>query len=340
MDHTLRQQLAAQQAQLVLQNTKIDRLTELLEKTLTATTTTNTSGLASANTINGQVGQAAQTIQNTQVNITLRPWSSAEGQIYLPVSMLQAAFTENPKLIEYCGMEDSERVDAERAAPYVQEALVDLVKRAHAADPSSRNVYLNPRRSDQVLVYDEAWKVLTLVEAISALFDTVAGGINRIIFTDATRKQLTLGVQAAAAWVPSLYREEPEAYVKRAKPQMAAHLANTAPVSAAIGPAASARALARGPGRPAVVPAVRPAAQSPEEKRLTAEGAVYLLAQVQPKAATAEYLRQLAGAAGVPVDRVVQKLWEAGEDGLLGGEDSVLVGGLVALYDAAPGSSE
>jgi hypothetical protein len=145
--------------------------------------------------------------------------------------MLRAAFTENTHLVEYCQLSDEEKVDAERAAPYVVEALVDLVKRAHTSDPAARNVYLNPRRADQVMVFDEeSWKVLSLVEAIRALFDGVAENIHRIIVSDRDRVQLPLDIQAAASWVPNLYEDEPDVYAAKAKPQLSAHLANMRPV--------------------------------------------------------------------------------------------------------------
>jgi len=111
---------------------------------------------------------------------------------------------------------------------------MELVKRAHK-DPLSRNVYLNPKRADQVLVFVDSddvktWEVRPLLEAIRRIFDTVAGGIHRIIVTDAERAQLPFDVQSSASWIPNLYDDEPDKYVKEAKQPMAAHLANTRPV--------------------------------------------------------------------------------------------------------------
>ena len=144
----------------------------------------------------------------------------------ISAAMVRATFTENPRLVEYCHLTDNEKVDTERAVPYVMEALMDLVKRAHA-DISARNVYLNPKRADQVLVFDETtWKVLTLAEAIRALFDNVAGSIQRIIVTEKERAELPFEVQASAAWIPNLYDDEPDKYVAKAKAPMSAHLAN------------------------------------------------------------------------------------------------------------------
>ena len=161
-----------------------------------------------------------------------------EDRIHIPVELVRAAFTENPRLIEYCRMDDTERTDADKAAPYVLEALVDLIRRAHQ-DPIYRNVYLNPRRADQVMVCigskadsnlcgnDSRWEIRPLVEAIRLLFDGVADNLHKIIVTDQERTQLPFDVQGAASWVPNLYEEEPERFVNSGKAPMAAHLSNT-----------------------------------------------------------------------------------------------------------------
>jgi hypothetical protein len=246
MDHTLQRQLAEQSKEMADMRAQMNRLANLLEKQLSVVPVGGNQGPATSTTMNKTLVAGSATVNNgpvtnniTQIQqINIRPWSG-EDRVVIPVTMLRAAFTENPRLAEYCQLSDEDKVDAEKAAPYVMEALVDLVKRAHA-DPLARNVYLNPRRADQVLVFDEAtWRVLTLVEAIRTLFDGVAENIHRIIVTDAERGLLPLDVQAAASWVPNLYEEEPEKYVAKAKPQVSAHLANMAPVgigrSSAIG---------------------------------------------------------------------------------------------------------
>jgi hypothetical protein len=176
------------------------------------------------------------TTNNITQTINIRPWGRGPSDhVVIPASMLRAAFTENPRLAEYCSLTDEDKVDAEQAAPYVVEALVDLVKRAHA-DPAARNVYLNPRRADQVLVFDETtWKVLSLVEAIKAMFDSIAGSIHRIIVSDRERAELPFEVQASASWMPTLYKAEPEKFVAQARPQVAAHLTNMTPADAAAG---------------------------------------------------------------------------------------------------------
>ena len=88
-------------------------------------------------------------VTNNVTQIAIHPWAGKNG-VVIPVAMLHAAFDENPRLAEYCSFSDREKVDAELAAPYVLEALVDLVRRAHA-DPAARNIHMNPRRADQVM---------------------------------------------------------------------------------------------------------------------------------------------------------------------------------------------
>ena len=231
MEHTLQRQMQTLQDQ-------VGRLTQLMEKQLTVgpcTSIVNAEAVAGA----GHVTNIdARTTTNIQINVV---GFDREDRIRIPVSLVKAAFTENPRLIEYCRMNDDERTNADKAAPYVLEALVDLVRRAHK-DPVYRNIYLNPKRADQVMVClddderekpqrstPQRWEVRSLFEAIRLLFDGVAENLHRIVISDQDRAQLPFDVQSAASWVPNLYGDEPERFVKDGRAPMAAHLANTRP---------------------------------------------------------------------------------------------------------------
>jgi len=256
MDHTLQKQIAAlatqnatqseriatQSEQIATQSEQIAKLTTLMERMLL----TNTAFVpdTARETSNVRVGTVNAPLVHTvtnhiQVQQTvnylpgLRSFDS-EDRLIIPAALVKAAFTENPRLAAYCKLSDEEKTDAEAAAPYVLEALMELVKRAHK-DPLSRNVYLNPKRADQALVFvdsDEVktWEVRPLLEAIRRIFDTIAGGIHRVIVTDAERAQLPFDVQSSASWIPNLYDDEPDKYVKEAKQPMSAHLTNTRPL--------------------------------------------------------------------------------------------------------------
>ncbi len=230
-EHTLQQQIASmrieQQQQLAEQSAQIAELTALVRGQVATTAPACLQGSAAVTNVQNQ--HITQNIQNITTNITIRSWSSADDRIYIPASMLRAAFTDNPRLSEYCTFSDEQKTDAELAAPYVLEALMDLTRRAHA-DPTSRNVYLNPRRADQVMVFDEAaWRVLSLVDAIRGIFDGIAGNISRIIVTDSERSELPLHVQGSASWIPALYDFSPDSFIMQAKAPMSAHLQNTIP---------------------------------------------------------------------------------------------------------------
>jgi hypothetical protein len=195
-------------------------------------------GVGPQNVLNiGTVDARVVNMTNIITDVTVVSFDR-EGRIRVPVALVKAAFTENPRLVEYCRLSEDERVDADRAAPYVLEALVDLVRRAHR-DPVYRNIYLNPKRADQVMVCVEggregaegssrqSWEIRSLVEAIRLLFDGVADNLHKIIVTDQSRTQLPLDVQSAASWVPNLYEGAPERFVTSGRAPMAAHLANT-----------------------------------------------------------------------------------------------------------------
>lgn len=224
LDHTLQRQLAEQSAQ-------IAELTSLVKQLAT-------SQLALAAPAAQQIAQpinAPSTINNgpvTNTTITINAWDGNQ-RIGVELAQIMAAFADNTKLREYAKLGDHELTDPEIAPPYVTELLMDLTKRAHA-DPAARNVYLNPRRADQVLVHKKsgAWEVLPLLEATRLLFDGVAQGILRVSRTYEERKQLPLEAQNALSMAGMLYDDEPEEYVKRAKASMSAHLVNTAPTEA------------------------------------------------------------------------------------------------------------
>jgi hypothetical protein len=263
LEHTMQRQMQTLTAQNAALQAQVGRLADLMEKQLSITPPGGFGptqiGTLHANTVNaGSVTMTNQvdarhTTNNININIV---GFDRDDRIYIPVALVKAAFTENPRLIEYCRLSDDERVDAERAAPYVLEALVDLVRRAHR-DPVYRNIYLSPKRADQVMVcLDEErgppqrdrgqrgearlqdgqgpqkWEVRPLVEAIRLLFDGVAENLHKIIITDHDRAQLPFDVQSAASWVPNLYEDEPERFVKDGKAPMAAHFQNTRPLDA------------------------------------------------------------------------------------------------------------
>jgi hypothetical protein len=248
MDHTLQRQVASLQAQ-------VTELTTLLKGQLTlggssasptqpaqpAARPTKVASSVQVNTVNAPVTHSVTNHIQVQQTVNYLPGLrsfDSEDRLIVPAALVKAAFTENPRLAAYCKLSDEEKTDAETATPYVLEALMELVKRAHK-DPLSRNVYLNPKRADQALVFVDSddvktWEVRPLLEAIRRIFDTVAGGIHRVIVTDAERAQLPFDVQSSASWIPNLYDDEPDKYVKEAKQPMAAHLTNTRSISLAI----------------------------------------------------------------------------------------------------------
>lgn len=227
-EHTLQRQIAEQ-------NAKIDKLASLLERQLAI----GSQGAASPKTgiyagpagqINtGPVINVANIAQQNNTVIQINPWDG-EKRIAVDVGQIAAAFVENMRLKEYAGWPDHQLTDPELAPPYVTEFLMDLVRRGHA-DPSARNVYLNPRRADQVLVHLKTgqWEVLPLTEATRLLFDGVVKAAYQVMMTHAEMKLLPLEAQNAMSLAGMMYKDEPEEYVKRAKGPITAHLTNTAP---------------------------------------------------------------------------------------------------------------
>jgi hypothetical protein len=144
------------------------------------------------------------------VNLTLQPWEHPDQRIVISTTMLEAVFAESERLMEYCNLTDDQKTNADGAVPYVLEALMALVKRAHK-DPAARNICLNPKRADQVMVFDEMlWKVKPLTDAIYDIFDSVTSGIQRIIVTPKQCEQLSHEVQGTASYMRMLYKSSAE----------------------------------------------------------------------------------------------------------------------------------
>lgn len=223
MDRLLEHTLQKQNAELAA---KVDRLATLVERM-------SAMQLAPASP-DGR--QGAPVTANVQINnttaqtiIQIRPWDGGH-RIAVSATDVARAFAENTLLQEYASWGDHELADPEKAPQYVTELLMDLVKRGHA-DPAARNVYINPLRADQVLVHMKSgtWVVTSLAEATRQMFDGVVEAIHRIAGSYAELRALPVEAQNALAMAGMLYEEEPEAYVKRAKTPMAAHLSNTGP---------------------------------------------------------------------------------------------------------------
>jgi hypothetical protein len=226
MEHTLQRQLAEMREQM-------GKMATLLEQKLTLVPAAGGQLAAPGLQQNAIKAGDQATINtgtitnNTVINIT--PWDG-ERCISVGVKQVAAAFLENARLKEYSKLEEHQLTDPEIAPPYVTELLTDLARRAHA-DPAARNVYLNPKRADQVLVYlkTEKWEVRPLEEATRMLLDGVAASIHRITLSDAERRQLPLEAQNALSMAGLVYEDERDEYVKRAKGPLTAHLANTRP---------------------------------------------------------------------------------------------------------------
>jgi hypothetical protein len=243
MDHTLQRQMAEQKDRIDHMAAQNDRMVGLLERLLLGDQLAlapaqaprhQIAVAAAAQVHNGPVINNVDARQQTQVNapITVNisaPWNS-DRRLNLDIKDMIAAFAENPRLREFARLPDHQMADHEIGGPFVIELFMDLVRRAHA-DPTMRNVYLNPRRTDQVLVYHDGghWEVFPLPDSIRLLLDGVSEKIRPIILTPGLCGQLPLEAQNALAMAGMLYEETPDAYARRARGLMSAHLANMAP---------------------------------------------------------------------------------------------------------------
>jgi len=239
MEHTLQRQLAGMRAENADMRAQIAELATLLKTQLVCGPAVANSGTIHNGPVNhitvapivNQVNQV-QLVNQVQQRIAYIPWDG-ERRIDVSVAQMAAAFAENARLKEYVRFNDQERTNPDLAPPYVADILMDFVKRGHS-DPTSRNVYVNPRRADQALVHLKSgqWEVLSLQEATRMILDGIAQTIHRVVLSDEERKGLPSEAQNALSLAELMYSDEPDEYVKRTKAPMAAHLANTMPTLA------------------------------------------------------------------------------------------------------------
>jgi hypothetical protein len=246
IEHTLERQLAEHRqatdqlrAEVSAQAAHMAELTTLLKQQIvstsspTPTTATTLGAVTIQATDSGHVQAIVAPVTNISQTINIMPWDG-ERRIAVDVKQMAAALASSARLRDYACWPEHELTDPEKAPPYVAELFMDLVKRGHAA-PEARNIYLNPRRADQVLVHMKSgqWEVLSLAEATQLMFDGVAKSIHGVIMRNEERVQLPLEAQNALSLAEAMYWDEPDEYARRVRAPMSAHLTNTAPDVAA-----------------------------------------------------------------------------------------------------------
>lgn len=197
----------------------------------------STSIVGNANTVS--YVNNVNNMYNVVIDPPVRRWGTEEGRLLITPEMFIAAFERGTRLSEFSQTDYRDQSDPDKAAPYVVDSLVELVKRAHA-DSAAQNIHLNPNRADQVKVLGEVgWKILTLAEATRALFDEVEEEIGLVTRIDALLVALGAVVGESISNVRNVYNLDPGAFVDRARKQMAAHLANLTPAPDAPPPGAA-----------------------------------------------------------------------------------------------------
>ncbi len=121
----------------------------------------------------------------------------------------------------------SERLTAEEAAACQQgdakaisALLMEVLRQVHA-DPRERNIYLNPDRGDQALIFVlHQWELNTLHEAMRSIFERMVTELSRLP-TQSTQHMRTLAVGAKEG-----FYKKPGDVVHSSNSAMTAHLKN------------------------------------------------------------------------------------------------------------------
>jgi len=181
------------------------------------------------NTISNAVSNVSNVVSTVnQVNhIYITPWENNNRCISIDAGDIKEAFARNSRLREYARMNDADKSNSNKAPTYVAELMMELIKIKHE-DPTARNIYLNPARTNQVLVLmkNGTWDIKPLDEAIELLLSGVAIRLLELSIHD---KTLDLSERSAASMANLVYKENPESYIKKTRSSMSAHLANMRP---------------------------------------------------------------------------------------------------------------
>ena len=238
---------------------------------------------------------------NTNTNIvnvnhvTIAPWGSplqlTDADVELALSKIPGV-TDTPDLHE------------------VVATLMELVKRAHLSD-SSRNVYLNPKRSDQALARTPAgrWAALPLSEATATLFD----GATARIAAPARVPRNARNTQTLRATVPAHYQAERAGAVQMGLRPMEAHLANLVP--GGPGPLLITEVAPVDAAQPAAAPAAAPLKQEPTHvERLKAAIAQIPIRCSPSGALIADWIALASQTAGLTGRELLVALNDGGDD--------------------------
>lgn len=170
-------------------------------------------------------------VQNTCVNVAVTCWNVPGGPLppFTP-EFLTGVFAHE-ELRKFREMPMCDQMSPDIAPPYVLRSLLETVRSAHQ-DPAYRNVYLNPKRADQVLVCIDrggefCWEVREVAEATRVLFNAATERMTTVTTNHEARERLPKEFQDVVAWVPILYNYEPERYVEDSRKAMMALLENT-----------------------------------------------------------------------------------------------------------------
>jgi hypothetical protein len=207
-------------------NARLEAMTAMMQQMVLALAGVQGAGPAvPASVQHNNVQINAPVVTNNFVIQGLVPWDGPQ-RIRISVEDVLEVFASNPRLVEYSKMREHEMTDPVNI-PYAAELFTKLAIRAHDAQ-NSRNIYLDPNRSDQAMVYLEVgnWAAAPLMDAIRLIFDVVAAMLSKIVTSDVERLKFPPEQQNAISFAEMMYHDDPLAYVKAAKAPLVSHLIN------------------------------------------------------------------------------------------------------------------
>lgn len=163
-------------------------------------------------------------MEKTQQSISVHRFDDKKRRIDLSVENIVDIFKDNAILHKFVTDEKlATTYDSEELRPYVQEALVEIIKKAHSL-PINMNVYLMNKNKARTL--ETKWVEKATNEVVKTLLDSAAERLSDLASNDKERSKVPTEFEMAMSKIPGCYREKDDVILKKSTTQLVQHLMN------------------------------------------------------------------------------------------------------------------
>jgi hypothetical protein len=161
---------------------------------------------------------------NNNFNINIAPWVVGK-TISVAPETIEEVFQESVPS-EWLQYGAATQGDDENGPPHAAAALASFIRKCHA-DPANQNIYINPNRADQAIVYvgNDVWEIISMNDAIRTLLADAALSAFRVV-TSKIGEMVALKLRDTVGVMYMVLLYDPEKCAKHAGASITAHLTN------------------------------------------------------------------------------------------------------------------